>query len=306
MTTQKMNSTTAPSAKSVIFAINPNSGASDRRVLCESIAKRLEQEGYDTISLTDLVEVEAATKKHLEAGSLRAVVSAGGDGTVSLLANLLPRETPFAILPLGTENLLGRHLGLKANENFFIKLIKSGNVARIDAGRANGKLFLVVASCGFDAAVVKRLDEIRTGHINYFSWLKPIFQTIRSYRFPALNFIIDGKPVTNPVRWAFVFNIPRYAINLRITPDADDSDGKLDVCTFRDGGIIRGIWYLLSTFVRSHQRLAATSFAQFESMRIEADGDDPVHYELDGDPGGVLPLEIEVCPGALKVLLPEG
>ncbi len=294
-----------PSAKTIIFAINPNSGASDRRSLCETIAKRLESEGFETILLTDLSEVESETKKHLETGSLRSVVSAGGDGTVSLLANLLPRETTFAILPLGTENLLGRHLGLKANEEFFVALIKAGKVTRIDAGCANGKLFFVVASCGFDAAVVKRLDEVRTGHINYLSWLKPIFQTIGSYRFPALKFNIDGNPVSNSARWAFIFNIPRYAMNLRITPEADDSDGRLDVCTYRDGGIFRGVWYLLTTFFQRHTRLKATSFAQFESMRIQVDGTEVVHYELDGDPGGVLPLEITVCPGALRVLVPS-
>ncbi len=293
-----------PTAKTIIFAINPNSGASDRRSLCESIAKRLETEGFEPILLTDLAEVKSVTEKNLASGTLRAVVSAGGDGTVSVLANLLPRETPFAILPLGTENLLGRHLGLKANEEFFVSLIKDAKVARIDAGNANGKLFFVVASCGFDAAVVKRLDEIRTGHINYLSWLKPIFQTIASYRFPALRLVVDGKSIEQSARWAFVFNIPRYAINLRITPEANDSDGKLDICTYRDGGIFSGVWYMLTTFLQSHGRLEATNFAQFKSLRIEASGDDPVYYELDGDPGGVLPLEIDVCPGALRVLVP--
>lgn len=292
------------SAKVIIFAINPNSGASDKRVLCESIAARLEAEGFEPILLTDLDEVKAQTKRHLSSGTLRAVVSAGGDGTVSLLGNLLPAETTFAILPLGTENLLGRHLGLKADEEFFLSLIKNGKVRKIDAGRANGKLFFVVASCGFDAAVVKRLDEVRTGHINYLSWLKPIAQTIFSYRFPPLKIWIDGQETARPVRWAFIFNIPKYAINLRITPDAIDDDGLLDACTYRDGGIFRGIWYFCVTFLGSHKRLDASSFAKFKSMRIEADCEESVYYELDGDPGGELPVEIEACRHGLAVLVP--
>ncbi|QEG23226.1 diacylglycerol/lipid kinase family protein [Mariniblastus fucicola] len=292
-------------ARTIIFAINPNSGATDRRSLCESIARRLGDEGFAPILLTDLSEVRQQTQEHLDAGTLRAVVAAGGDGTIAVLANLLPRETPFAILPLGTENLLGRHLGLIADEDFFVSLIKTGEEHRIDAGRANGKLFFVVASCGFDAAVVKRLDEVRTGHINYFSWLKPIFQTIVSYRFPKLNFFVDGTETAWSARWAFVFNIPRYAINLRITPEADDRDGKLDMCTYRDGGILRGVWYLITTFVGGHPRLNSTRFAQFRSLRVEAEGDEPVHFELDGDPGGVLPLEIVVVPEALRVLVPN-
>jgi len=291
------------SANVVVFSINPNSGASDKRALCEKIASRLDAIGYQTVLSSDLDEVESATRKHLKSGSLRAVVAAGGDGTISLLANRLPRETPFAILPLGTENLLGRHLGLKANEEFFVSLIESGVETRVDAGDANGKLFFVVASCGFDAAVVKRLDEVRSGHINRASWLKPIWQTILSYRFPALTYALDDKPSIT-ARWAFIFNIPRYAIGLRITPEANDSDGKLDICTYRDHGIVRGIWYLLVTFLGSHSRLDATQFGQFEKLKIESEGDEPVHYELDGDPGGELPLEIQVVPQALCVLVP--
>ena len=292
------------SAKTIIFAINPNSGASDQRALCDSIAARLKSEGFEPILLTDLDEVESQTKQHLDSGTLRAVVSAGGDGTVSLLGNLLPAETPFAILPLGTENLLGRHLKLKADEEFFLSVIKQGKIRKIDAGRANGKLFFVVASCGFDAAIVKRLDESRSGHINYFSWLKPIAQTMFSYRFPPLRIWIDGNETDRPVRWAFIFNIPNYAINLRITPDAIDCDGKLDACTYRDGGLLRGIWYLCVTLLGSHKRLDASSFAKFKSMRIEAECEEPVYYELDGDPGGELPVEIEVVEQGLTVLVP--
>lgn len=294
----------AASAKVVVFSINPNSGASDKRALCESIAKRLDTRGYQTILSSDLEEVESVTRKHLNGGTLRAVVAAGGDGTISLLANRLPRETPFAILPLGTENLLGRHLGLKANEEFFVSLVEHGTETRIDAGNANGKLFFVVCSCGFDAAVVKRLDEVRSGHISRASWLKPIWDTILSYRFPALSYTLDNQS-PKVVRWAFVFNIPRYAIGLRITPEANDSDGKLDICSYRDHGIVRGLWYLLVTFLGSHSRLDATQFGQFRNFRIESDGDEPVYYELDGDPGGELPLEIEVVPGALRVLVPN-
>lgn len=290
--------------KVVIFSINPNSGASDRRKLCESIATRLQQVGFKVILSSELNQIEAEAKTHLSNGTLRAVVAAGGDGTVSLLANMLPSETPFAILPLGTENLLGRHLGLKADEDFFLSLITHGKETRIDGGEANGKLFFVVASCGFDAAIVKRLDEIRVGHINYLSWLKPIWQTMLSYRFPKLICSIDGKEETSS-RWAFVFNIPRYAIGLSITPDADDSDGKLDICTFQGAGVHKGLWYMLATFLRQHTRLKAAKFAQFKTLSLRADGDQPVYYELDGDPGGTLPLEIVAIPNRLRVLVPD-
>lgn len=286
----------------VIFSINPNSGSSDRRALCEKIADQLQKCGADVRLLTDLDQVESQTRESLANGTLRAVVSAGGDGTIAMLANRLPRDTPFAILPLGTENLLGRHLGLKADADFCTQLVTHGKVIHIDAGKANGKLFLVVASCGFDAQVVERLDEVRKGHINRLSWIAPIIHTMSKYNFPPLKIIADDVELPHDVSWVFAFNIPKYAIGLQFTPDADTSDGLLDLCTYQGPGIVRGVWYLLNTFARRHTKLAATEFRQFKNLTVTSEA--PVAYELDGDPGGYLPLEIEVCPGAVRVLVP--
>jgi len=286
----------------VIFSINPNSGATDRRDLCETIAENLRRRGFDTRLLSDLEQVEAQTIESLKQKTLRAVVSAGGDGTIAMLANRLPAETTFAILPMGTENLLGRHLGLKSDPDFFTELITHGRQSRIDAGMANGKLFLVVASCGFDAAVVEQLDEVRSGHISRLSWIRPILTTIRRYQYPPLKCTIDGVESSMPFHWAFVFNIPKYAIGLQFTPAAKPTDGLLDVCTYRGGGILRGFWYMFNTFAGRHQRLDATQLSQFKKLMITSDSSVP--YELDGDPGGYLPLEIEVKPDAIRLLLP--
>ncbi len=308
MESQSQKETTAADTQGsetrvVIFSLNPNSGSSDRRALCEQIANRLRKDGFEVQLLTNLEQVQARTEQALSDDRLRAVVSAGGDGTIAMLANRLPSQTPFAILPLGTENLLGKHLGLKADVEFCTNLITDGQTIEIDAGRANGKLFLVVASCGFDAAVVKRLDEVRTGHINRLTWIRPILHTMRRYTFPGLRIVADGKELPDEARWSFVFNIPKYAIGLEFTPQADIGDGLLDLCTYRDGGIFRGIWYLLNTFIGRHRNLDATQFRQFRQLTITSDT--PTAYELDGDPGGMLPLEIEVCPGAVKLLVPK-
>ena len=39
--------------------------------------------------------------------------------------------------------------------------------------------------CGFDAEVVRRVHLERDGHITRLSYLKPIWESIRSYEYPA-------------------------------------------------------------------------------------------------------------------------
>jgi len=291
--------------RTVVVSINPNSGSKDQRSLVESLAETLTSQGFTVHMLTDIEEVKTtvAELSSAQASGLRAVVAAGGDGTVSLLANSLPPQTPLAILPLGTENLLAKHLGLTADPGAIAEMIAHGRTKRFDSGRANGKLFLVMASCGFDAEVVHRLHSQRKGHIRHWSYVKPTFRAIRKYRYPKLRIRTSesGKPVI--AKWAFIFNVPRYAMNLPIVWDADPSDGQLDLCTFRGGNLLRGLFYLAAICLRQHRGWKYSHFCQFKKIWIEAD--ERVPYQLDGDPGGVLPLEIEVIPNFLRLLVPE-
>jgi diacylglycerol kinase family enzyme len=40
-----------------------------------------------------------------------------------------------------------------------------------------------------------------------------------------------------------------------------------------------------------------------QGLRVESDG--PVAYQLDGDAGGALPLEIDVLSGRARLIVPE-
>ena len=292
-------------SKTVVISMNPGSGATDRRSLVDELAGELKAHGFQVRVQTDIEEVKNSVRE-LSGGSepsLQAVVAAGGDGTVSLLANLLPPQTPLAIFPLGTENLLAKYLGLSADPKMVAQSIAHGRTTRLDAGRANGQLFLVMASCGFDADVVHRLHSERTGHIHHWSYAKPIFGAIGQYRYPKIRIYPDGESKAITGKWAFVFNVPRYAMNLPIVVDANPTDGLLDLCTFRGGNLLRGLFYLGAVLLRQHGKWKYARFQRFKRVRIESD--EHVPYQLDGDPGGFLPLEIEVIPELLMLMVPE-
>ena len=293
-----------PEMKDVIISQNPGSGSSDKGALVQRLAEQLQRLALTPRIMTNIDQVIELAETQIQQGVLRAVVAAGGDGTVSLLANRLPANTPLAIFPLGTENLLAKYLKVTSDPVLVARMIHAGATAQFDAGRANGKLFLVMASCGFDAEVVQRLHSTRTGHIQHWSYAKPIAAAIGHYRYPQISMWIDEQ--TKPVRgkWAFIFNVPRYAMNLPIVPDADSQDGFLNLCTFRGGNLFRGLFYLGAVLLNQHRRWRASHLCRFKRIRLESD--EPVPYQLDGDPGGVLPLEIVVQPGYLRLIVPSG
>ena len=195
----------------------------------------------------------------------------GGDGTAAELVNRTVPGLPLTVFPAGNENLLARHFGLGPTPEECCRVVKEGAVARRDAGRAGSRIFLIMIGCGFDADVVQAMHMQRTGHVTSASYFNPIMASIRHYDYPELRVYWNEDGVAEPgvasaaepaaesisegVRWLFAFNLPCYGAGLQIAPEADGSDGLLDVCTFRHGGLWRGLYYTAAVLTGTHRWL---------------------------------------------------
>ncbi|QDU97829.1 diacylglycerol/lipid kinase family protein [Lignipirellula cremea] len=301
----------SPDARKVIVSANPKAGARSGRPQIDAVSAQLTARGFDVETATDIDHVAAQAVRWQESGQLRCVVAAGGDGTVALVANRTPPGTPLAILPLGTENLLARYLGVSPDPGRLCDLIEHSGTVQLDAGLADGRIFLLMVSCGFDAEVVRRLHQERSGHIHHLSYAKPILDSIRTYQYPEVRVIRDPQAASSDssqtqARWVFVANLPRYAGGLQILPQADGSDGLLDVCTFREGSLISGLVYLAGILFGQHASWEGCEMQQLRRVRLEPlDPQRDVPYQLDGDPGGFLPVEIEILPERLTLITPQ-
>lgn len=289
----------------VIIAANPKSGRSSSRSKVEELRQAVVELGFSCDVEYSLEAVQSRSLSLQASGQLKAVVAAGGDGTADALANLLPAGIPILLFPLGTENLLAKHFGITGEIQQACDTLAAGRNVAVDVGSANGKLFLVMASCGFDAEVVRQMHAIRTGHINRWSYAGPILRSLRKYVFPQLTIALDGQRSDRSVAWVFVFNVPRYAASLDFCPQADPHDAQLDVCTFEKSGLGFGVGYLFRLFLRSHQSMAGFAHRRASKIVIESPTAD-TPFQIDGDPGGELPLTIEVLPGRLTLLVPSG
>lgn len=287
----------------VIIAANPKSGRSSSRSKVEELCRAIVELGFPCDVEYSLDAVQSRSLSLHAAGQLKAVVAAGGDGTADALANLLPAGIPILLFPLGTENLLAKHFGISGEIQQACHTLRAGKQVAVDVGSANGKLFLVMASCGFDAEVVRQMHAVRTGHINRWSYAGPILRSLRKYVFPRLSIALEGERSDRSAAWIFVFNVPRYAASLDFCPQADPHDGLLDVCTFEKSGVAFGMGYLFRLFLRSHQSMSGFAHRRAGKIVIESPGED-IPFQIDGDPGGVLPLTIEVLPERLTLLVP--
>ncbi|MEP2308264.1 diacylglycerol/lipid kinase family protein [Rhodopirellula bahusiensis] len=258
-----------------------------------------------------------------------AVVGAGGDGTLALLAGQLPQGTALIPMPMGTENLLARYYKYSREAEAVLATIRRGEAMKIDAGRANGRLFLVMVTAGFDAEVVRAMHLTRRGHINRLSYAGPLWRAIRRYAFPVINAEMENAaPVssaklvgadtngtaaksgasstTQSIRtsgcWMMAFNLPCYAASLPIEPEANGNDGQLDLINLTYGSVIAGLRYLMA--LPGGRHLKRSDVFRFQATKIWWSSLSRVPYQIDGDYAGRLPVQIEVLPDHVTLLRP--
>ncbi len=298
------------SARLVLILINRTSGSSPRKLIADETTGVLESRGFEIRQISDLEELRQtvdATPPEL----LRCVITVGGDGTFGAALNNTRLGTTLSILPAGTENLMAGYLQLNRRSSDLARLVSKGLTVRLDAGEANGRLFSLLASAGFDADVVHRLHAMRVaskkGNINHLSYARPILEAISRYRYEKIRITGIGSDDASiePIEgsWFFGVNLPRYASGLQIAPKASGVDGLLDLCILERGQLRAAFWYLLHILRNRHHQLPSVKTTKVKSCRIESAEGYEIPFQLDGDPGGVLPLELSVVPKRLRVLV---
>lgn len=291
----------------VQYIINPKSGASSSKMLVWRFKEYLKEKGINarttfTASMDDACNL--STKAAVDY-NCKLVVAAGGDGTIREVAHGLEgSDKPLLIVPCGTENLLANELGFDTDAKTLFRAFEGDCIKPLDLGRANGRCFTCVAGYGFDGDVVKLVSENRKGHISHGDYFWPIWRTFWSHKFPEMKVIVDGEEIYKGRGMAFVGNISRYAIGLEILKKADYGDGLLDVCIYKCGGKLHLAKHSVLTLFKSHSEANDVVYKQGKSVQITSEK--PVHSQIDGDPGLGLPIDIDVIPQAVKVLVPPG
>lgn len=293
-------------ADRVAILINPVAGPRSALPNAEHLAGLLNQSGFHAELFSEpQLAAEQANRWHAE-GRLRALVGVGGDGTAADLLNRAAEGVPLSFLAAGNSNLLARYFRLSEDPVWVARTLVDGLVVRVDAGEANGRLFAIMFSCGFDAEVVRRVHQGRHGHISLLSYIQPMLKTIGDYEFPEIYVHLEegeGAPASLGVRWLFVFNLPCYGGGFRLAPQAVGADGQLDLCGLRRGHLVPSLWYLMNIICGRHQSLSDCTIRRVRKLRISADAEIP--YQLDGDPGGCLPVEVRILPGRLTLVVPR-
>ncbi len=290
---------------------NPSAGMrTDYRAL-EAARAVIRQAGWQV----DVQETEAggdATKLAREAAEsdLNAVFAVGGDGTLNEVLNgVLGSRTALGVLPYGTANVWAKEMGLPLNDMAAAARLQiEAPVVCIDVGQAQSELFgprafLLWCGVGFDAFVTAEIEpqralKRRLGALMF--WLFGIRAAFK-FRGRRTQISVDGKRGNTRILLALASNAQLYGGLVRISPAAQVDDGLLDLAIFRGAGVWRTAWHLMRVFLGWHMHAPDVEHRRGREFTIRGPKL-PVH--VDAEPLGTTPVQISICPRAVRVLIP--
>ncbi|HEX8201051.1 MAG TPA: diacylglycerol kinase family protein, partial [Isosphaeraceae bacterium] len=220
-------------ATKVLVVLNPKSGSFTAQDVRAAIERHFPCED-GTCSVLDLSrDVDlAATVREAVAGGVDLVIAAGGDGTVSAVANILTgTPTPMGIIPLGTANVLARALGVPVDlEGACALLAGPYATASIDAMQVGERIYLTQIGIGIDALMIrdtKNEDKRRFGRAAYLWTAFVRFLGFKARRFSLAVDEQRTRPRATQVVLANVGTLGQPPFQWG--PDIHLDDGRIDV-----------------------------------------------------------------------------
>ncbi len=280
----------------ILFVINPVSGGLQKSELIDLI--RSHDKDVE-ILLTTGKNDPRKLRNQLDTHAYDRVVVAGGDGTIAMAAvEMIGRDLPMGIIPVGSANGLAHELSLPMETEKALKKALNGTGKPFDIIEINNKWHMIhMADFGMNATLVKRYqNDKHRGLIGYaISGFKEIANLMNIADF---DLEVGGNLRTIESTFVIIANARRYGTGIEVNPTGKVDDGKFEICclqsiTFED---------FLQRFVEKREfelnpfEILSTDQAM---IRLKKETD----FQIDGEyKGKVQDLAIKILKGAVRLV----
>ncbi len=300
----------------VTVLTNPASGHGGAPHAAERAIAQLHRRGIDVVAIagTDAEHSRRLVNGALERG-MDALVVVGGDGIISLALQVLAQtQIPLAIIPAGTGNDHAREFRIpvkdpEAAADVVADCIADGRVETVDLGHIAGadgteKWFGTVMAAGFDSLVTDRTNRMRWPHGRMRYNLAMVAEISKLRLLPFRLSFDGGEELATDLTLAAFGNTRSYGGGMLICPDADPTDGLLDVTMVASASRTRLIRLFPTVFRGRHVDLDEVQTARARTIRVDCLASPKINAYADGEYVCPLPVEVSAVPGALKILRP--
>lgn len=235
------------------------------------------------------------------------ILVAGGDGTVRAVAEALASSTTaidLGIIPLGTGNLLARNLQIPLGDlpKAFERALSQETKKPVDIGWVqsvvNGEPmrlgFMVIIGIGIDAHMITETDDELKAKAGWLAYVESLGRAFHSSdHLEITTGLDDEEQSTSRAHTLMIGNCGTIQGGLTLLPEADPSDGKLDLVQLNAEGVGQwldtvksyvwdnGLKRLMGqrdsaddTATVSHRQATKITVALSEPRVLEVDGED--------------------------------
>ena len=301
--------------------VNPHSGGGATGRGWSSIRGTIER----ALGACDVLMTERSghgidlAKKAAESGA-ELVIAVGGDGTIHEVVNGLmtvkgasEKKPELGIVGQGTGGDFRKTLGIEHRLDRYIEAIASGKKRKIDVGKFSGggkdeHYFVNILSVGMGGLVDKYVATAPRqlgGKAAYFGASLKALLTARlgHVKCTVTN---DGKTEEHALRsyMIAICNGRFFGGGMKVAPMAEVGDATFELVAL---GATSKIGFALtsgSIYSGDHIRQPGTVHLRGQKFRLElvnSSAKDVYLLDVDGEPMGGLPLDVEIVPQALTL-----
>lgn len=240
------------------------------------------------------------------------VVCVGGDGTINEVVNGLYdsgaiKDVTLGIISTGTGSDYVRTIGIPPYYVDACQRLLNPTKLQVDIGVVeyanNGdqvkRLFVNFAGLGFDAEVVRATTQRYKALGGLPAYLLGLLTTLLCYRNRDITLKLDDQVQEKRVCSVVASNGKYGGGSMLVAPDADPTDGLLDVLTIDDLSKPDLLWSLPRIYKGTH--LTHPKVTMTRARKVEVESRQRIFLQADGELLGEAPARFSLLPSALNI-----
>ena len=302
-----------------IAVINPNAGGGRVAREWPLLSNMLKDRGFpfEEVFTTHRYHAVELVIYSLKRG-FRNFISVGGDGTLHEIVNGIfhQKEVPvseitLAVLPAGSANDWTRMYRIPKDYGKAIETVLEGrtvmqDVARVEysqAGVRNVRYMVNVAGVGLDANICLRCNASKDkGKSGDLAYVKAAFKALVSRTSTPTKVVVDGRSFFSGKMFSIAFGIGKYSGGgMMQVPDAVADDGLVNLMVARKVSKIKFLLLFKQLFKGTIYNIKEVTHKT--ASRVTVITRRPDRVEIDGEVVGTTPMNLEVLPMALRIVV---
>lgn len=246
------------------------------------------------------------------------IISVGGDGTLNEVVNgffedgkPLNPDVKLGVISTGTGADFIKTIKFPKDITEIAKRFAEPQIKKCDAGLIyfkdhNGnditRYFINIADFGIGGETVDRVNRTTKAFGGFFSFLWGSAITVLKYKNKRVRLKIDGRDYGEMLcNSVVVANGRFFGGGMMIAPRAEIDDGLFDVVIAGDISRIDFLKYGPKIYRGDHINLPQVTY--LEAKILEAESEERVLLDVDGEQPGILPARFEVIPSSLNLII---